>query len=432
MKIIKSLNPLLLTIFFICLATTAGADVSPGDVVNKTNWESVKGSIPDSVLEWVKNGDIELNISKLNYSPGEYARAVVEKTFESNKGKYKLENDVIVEAATGKEPDFIEGYPFPEIDPNDPQAGTKFIYNRQYLILSYGNVAIPNLDFVFVDQKKGLVRKANMAYYQAPLDGWGKVRGIANPDNILRYQMFKFQAPYDISGTAQMSWRFRGAKRDVVLAYVPSIRRVRRLTPSNRSDAIIGSDGCYDDAWGYDGKISDFEWKIIDRKEGLLPYLSEDPQPLINPKPGVYQNDTSTKDIVYGYQKEGWTGAKWAPVNIIWVKRPIYVVEGKSKDPYYNFGVQYLWMDAESGMALLKVIHDRSGKYWKTNLISGAGFLCKEDGKKMEIYSLQEFVDDRTKRATYVTAMGSRTPYIFGDELDLNIFSLSGFARFCK
>ncbi|MFO7962457.1 MAG: DUF1329 domain-containing protein [Desulfobacterales bacterium] len=430
----KALKPfyVLCLMTFLILSGAANAEVSPGDVIDKSNWQSVEGHVPESVLNWVKNGDIVMNIGKLNYRPYEYAKAIVEDTFESNKGKYAIADDVIVDAATGKEPEFILGWPFPEIDPEDPEAGIKFIYNRQYLVLGYGNVSIPSLDFVFVDGEDGLVRKADMAYYQNPMDGWEKARNIPNPDSLLRYQMFKFQAPYDISGTALMTWRYLGDKRDVVFAYVPSIRRVRRLTPSNRSDAIIGSDACYDDAWGFDGKISDFEWKLIGNQEGFLPYLSEDVQPLIKPKPGVYQNDPSTKDIVYGYQKDGWTGAQWAPTNIIWVKRPMYILEGVSKDPYYNFGTTYLWMDAETGMALVKVIHDRSGEYWKTCLISGADFECKEDGKKMAIYSLQEFIDDRNNRATYVTAMGSKTPYIFGDEMDLNNYSLAGFAKFCK
>jgi hypothetical protein len=163
MNILKTMKPLFWTILLIFAAAASHAEVSPGDVVNKTNWQSVQGLVPDSVLNWVKNGDVELNISKLNYSPYDYAKAVVEKTFESNKGKYKIQNDVIVEASTGKEPEFVLGWPFPVIDPKEPDAAIKCIYNRQYLVLGYGNVAIPNLDFIFVDKTKGLVRTANMA-----------------------------------------------------------------------------------------------------------------------------------------------------------------------------------------------------------------------------------------------------------------------------
>lgn len=32
----------------------ARADVAPGDVIDKTNWEKAQGLLPEPVLDWVK------------------------------------------------------------------------------------------------------------------------------------------------------------------------------------------------------------------------------------------------------------------------------------------------------------------------------------------------------------------------------------------
>ena len=45
----------------------ASADVAPGDVVDKSNWEKVEGLVPGSVLDWVKTGDIIMNVAELEY-----------------------------------------------------------------------------------------------------------------------------------------------------------------------------------------------------------------------------------------------------------------------------------------------------------------------------------------------------------------------------
>lgn len=407
------------------------ADVSPGEVIDKTNWEKVDGMVPQSVLDWLKSGDITLNIADLDYDPGAFANAHVSESLTINKGRYTIKEGNIVETASGKMPGFIQGIPFPEIDPADPQAGMKFMYNRLYRTNSVGNLEIPVWELHWIGEK-GLTRKASASYYQYPFDGFAGARDYDNPQGFQRYQIYKFHEPYDIAGTAQMSWRYKSNQRDNVFGFLPSIRRVRRLTPANRSDGILGSDAVYDDAWGYDGKVSDYEWKILEKKTGLIPYHSKQPQLLVKHDKQGYITSDEFKNVAWGYDDPNWNGAAWFPTNIIWVKRPIFVLEAKSKDPYYNLGVQYLWIDAQTSMGMVKVMHDRAGKYWKTGLITDLGLSTADGGLKFEIYRLQLFVDDRNKRASVIDTISSTNPWIFFGDVDPNIFSLAGFAKFCK
>ncbi len=111
------------------------------------------------------------------------------------------------------------------------------------------------------------------------------------------------------------------------------------MSPASRSDAFLGSDFTLDDTASYDGKIADFEWKLIRTQDALIPYVSGEPQELVpDPETGGVALSKNAKAIIYGFQQEGWTGAPWAPTNAVWVKRKTYVIEGKPKDPYYNYG----------------------------------------------------------------------------------------------
>ena len=47
----------------LCTASPASADVSPGDVIDKTNWQKVEGLLPLSVLDWVKKGEVTTRIA---------------------------------------------------------------------------------------------------------------------------------------------------------------------------------------------------------------------------------------------------------------------------------------------------------------------------------------------------------------------------------
>ena len=39
------------------------ADVTSGDVIDKTNWEKADGLVPDNVLDWLKRGDFTMEAS---------------------------------------------------------------------------------------------------------------------------------------------------------------------------------------------------------------------------------------------------------------------------------------------------------------------------------------------------------------------------------
>jgi hypothetical protein len=424
---------LILSLVIAILSTVrSSADVSPGEVIDKTNWEKAEGLLPEPVLNWVKNGDCVLKIGKLNYEQTEFMQPWVAQSLTENLGKYQLDKEgQIIDTKDGKEPEFILGVPFPKIDPSDPTAGAKIMYSKEYHSYSFGNVKYP-WQMNWVGRNTGYEREIGCTAMNFPFQGHPGARGLSNPEGMLKYTLFTVDSPLDVAGTAVMLWRYRGAKNDSNFGYLPAIRRVRRMSPANRSDSFVGSDICVDDAWGFDGKVSFFDWKLIRTQEMLAPFVTGEVERAAPNEEGGWRSTKDITAISYGFQTDGWQGAPWFPVNVIWVKRPVWVIRATPKDPYYNYGDVEYWVNADIFFPAYSVIHDRAGKYWKTYLTSLSAFASDDKKMKFLMISLQHMIDDRTQHSSFGELCSPRNHWAHWVEMDPNDFSLAGFQKFCK
>ncbi len=417
----------------LAVVSIARADVSPGDVIDKSNFEKVRGLLPDNVVEWLKRGDFTMKIVKLDYDPTDYVPPVVKQSIQANQGKYDIdEKGLIVEKATGKLPKSIEGIPFPKVEANDPKAGGKIIYDKYYESYSCGDVDYP-FSARWIGRDAGFEREVICDYKQHPLDGAPGSRERKNPENLERMTLILVLAPFDIKGTNILNWRYRNERQDSTFGYIPAIRRVRRMSPANRSDAFIGSDACVDDAWIFDGKPTTMDWKFLDEREALVPFLDPHYQRFEITEEGAWKTSRNAKDPRYGYQDEKWQGAPWMPTNIVWAKRRIYVIQATPKDPYYNYGKQEIWIDADVPIiAVWKVIYDRADKYWKTLWESWTGFQGPEEDQKAIVAPTLMAIDDRSDHCTILRFFTPDYQVVYYDHFDDNDFTLAGFQKFCK
>src|SRR5262249_41282753 len=148
----------------------------------------------------------------------------------------------IVDAKTGQQPDYIYGIPFPNIDPKDPKAGTKVVWNQFLSYWDHGNTF--NTARVIMLQPKGVDRDIHANGWFKFYDGQPeKYRDKTTPLNLQSQFLGVAIYPADLQGTASLTWRYRDSKkRDSVWAYVPALRRVRAVSPTDRSDGYLGSD----------------------------------------------------------------------------------------------------------------------------------------------------------------------------------------------
>jgi len=321
-----------------------------GDTLGADNWQAAEGLLPAEVLRHYKEGAYRNRI--VEYPTG---KARWDPAFEAATQRNEATLDVddrgtIVSKADGKQLDYYYGIPFPKIDPDDPKAGIKVVWN-QFLSYWAGGSSY-NKTLVTMLTPDGADREIIADGWFQFFDGQSEKYRQANPLNLQSRFLGVALKPADLQGTASLTWRYRDpGKRDSQWAYVPMLRRVRQVSPSNRSDGYLGSDISGDDGFFFDGKPEDFTWKLIGKRAALR---LVDPNAVgvgiaVKPAPnGGWIALTDLNPPTAGYQVEGWTGVSWAPVAPALAKREIWVVEGVPKDKYYLYGKVELWIDAET------------------------------------------------------------------------------------
>ena len=341
--------PALLAALMLAGALPANAaGLAAGDVLEASNWQQAEGLLPPEILKHYREGEYRNPVADwpettFNWPPDLLAAS------KANEGKLAIGSQgEILDKETQKQPTFVFGHPFPSIDPADPQAGVKVVWNHFYRTWYFGSLhADSQVNWI---GPGGLERRSdqdvNFEYY----DGVPEGERLPNPRNFLTRQYIVVKAPADLNGTQALTWRYRDpSKRDSTWSYVPALRRVRAVSPANRSDGFLGSDMSQDDGPFFDGKPEDFVWTL--RREVDQLRIAE----ALNLS-GKSKSDWIAErngwravwpDVPFlGYMDPAWKGVGWAPTGAaVLTKRRFYVIEGVPKDRYYLFGKLELFID---------------------------------------------------------------------------------------
>jgi hypothetical protein len=374
--------------------------------IDASNVSTVAELLPGSIRRWVEKGDFTLRIGELAYEP-RWDDAFVAAS-DANRGRYRLDEERnLREVESGEIPTLAFGFPFPEVDPGDPAAGAQVMWNRWFSVHKRSQVYLPLL--INLVDRGGLVRTVESRYETLAYLG-REGEPLENPEGTEFREIVRFVAPTFIDGTTSLTWRFLDGRADNVWFYVPAIRRVRQSTSTNRSDALAGSDVVLDDGLVWAGKNQSFTWKLLGQQEMLVPAARLDPQPLHAGRTGPNGTEwVSAEDytgVVWGWQKPGWKGAPWAPTEHWWVKRPVWIVEGNPRDPFYNYGRQIFYVDRDTFHAYAKIVHTRAGEYWKTILVDMGMSCAPERERCYPAIGMSIVVDDKRDRATATTVVG--------------------------
>jgi hypothetical protein len=324
----------------IALAHPARADVSPGEKINASNVDKVKDLLSPG-MEWCVRRGFPITISETKRI--EWPQAYKEAT-EKYSGQVKLTpdgNDV---------KNYVAGLPFPNIDPNDPQIAYKIMWNYSYNFLTTDDVDLRNFDAdtgsIPQDGPMTVERHFLLDHFRR-LFWTGRLYVDPKPDkpnpNGYRAQqgLYPILEPFDLKGVGALGNRYiDSSKQDDSWLYLPSLRRVRRLSTAQRSDALFGQDTDVDSYYGYSGHIAWMDWKYLGEKDVLGSMHGEHFPVRWNEK------------------------VDWA-FDDLWEKRKVYVVEGVSKLPQYAYSKRVIFIDKEGWVIPFTDIYDRSGELWK-------------------------------------------------------------------
>jgi hypothetical protein len=322
--------------------TPAYADVVPGDLINADNVDKAV-ELMSPGMEWCVRHGWPMRIVETKSVPT--PKAFTEAT-EKYSGQIKL-------AADGLSlENYVAGLPFPQIDPNDPMLAHKVMWNYDYKFLTTDDVDLRNFDAdtgsisttaPMSVERHFLLDHFRRLFYTGRLYVEPMPEYEPNPNEYRGQQgLYPILEPFDLKGVGAVGNRYiDSAKQDDQWLYLPSLRRVRRLSTAQRSDALFGQDTDVDSYYGYSGHIAWMEWKFLGEKD-LLSAMHAEHFPV----------------------KWADGAADWA-FDDVWEKRKVYVIEGVSKLPQYAYSKRVIFVDKETWTVPYSDIYDRAGELWK-------------------------------------------------------------------
>jgi len=387
---------------FLLAAASARADEPPPQwILDSNNWQDGADLLPGPVLDRVKKGEYHFKVVPVDPQKfrANYSRKFWEAS-EANEGKYEIAPDIcgLVDKSTGKMPTFFFGLPFPKIDPADPQAGCKISWNFTAVNMQgEGGGATFTLngldgDGEFKHLKVGVEGMSFLGRHGGP---------IANPEGLRVTGMAFLYEPQDIEGVSFLLKRKNDwESNDDIWGYIPSTRRVRKLNSATRSDPIGGMDIFADDGNCYAGKTEYFKWKLTGDRKILAPVIGPYALPL---KP--VSETRFDVDIPYMrgvYETPGAKGAPWLIVDgLVYVPRDVWIVEGESTDPQYNFAKVIFYFDKELFQIHWKLVFNRAGEYFYNAACGHHWAKNADDTYSATANNVVVGVNDKTNRAAF-------------------------------
>ncbi len=328
------------SVLLVLAAASAGAQVNPGDTINKSSADKVKDLVSPGVY-WCAQHGWPMKI--IAPQPIPQRKAFVEAT-EKYSSQVKLTPDGLGLL------NYVAGRPFPTIDTNDKFAPIKIMHNFSM------QVTMDDLDLRNFDADTGPISEDRPLQVERHflIDHFRRLAYIGRlyvdpKPTMENKEGFHYKEtlhpliePFDLKGVGFTYYRYTDpAKQDDSWLYLPSLRRVRRLSTAQRSDALFGQDTDQDSYGGYAGQIAWMDWKLLGEKDALAAMHT-------TPFPVKWADGA----------------ADWA-FDGEWEKRPVYIVEGASKLPQYAYSKRVLYVDKESFAIPYSDMYDRGGQLWK-------------------------------------------------------------------
>lgn len=241
------------------------------------------------------------------------------------------------------------------------EAGLMVAWNRSHRWQYYGwktaeivmNYLRPTKDGVPGTLKEGfegggnvdrwVVQNYHRVYlnHLAMLPDQGYRVNASDSDKRLYKDYVEFFEPFDVQGTKFVIERpLDATEEDQVNSYLPTQRRVRRLSAQERADSFMGSDMTMDDFEGFSGRVLDYEWTYLGKKDVLHVADAKLPTPYFFGPNSRVPNDR-------------------------WQVRPCLVVEIKSKWAQHPYASKIMFIDAETYNIAVALAFNRQGEVWK-------------------------------------------------------------------
>jgi hypothetical protein len=350
----------ILALFFAASAA-AQEDVAPGvptfkegDIITVDRIDALRPFLP---AEFWANRDfffyegmqMEIGPAFRDYSPADAYKAATEKFG----GQARIGPEASLHNHTAGQP-----FPMEDIDcKGDPEAGAKIAWNFDHRWTGDGGNA--RYYYSYWDRGEELP-----LYYQGTsktvqLSRRPEPQFLDNDGDMFRGERRKnafgieVDAPFDARGIMLMTYRYKESelpraqtKNDDTWVYVPTLRRVRRISSAQRTDAVSGTDFTFDDLLSFSGIVPQYQWECLGEKDIIAP---------MNSKVGAYPY---SKDHNFGPYGLSYASDRWE------LRRAVKI-RFRPNNPDHPYGYKDIYIDKESMMPLYSFAYDRIDQLWK-------------------------------------------------------------------
>ena len=324
-----------------------------GDVITTDDVDKLKPFLPEQFWDnrdffFYEGMQLVIGPTMRDYSPNDQYKEGTKAEY----GKPRIGPDNSLE-------NYTKGRPFPqdEIDcKNDPQAGVKILWDfnkwpggdgEAHFFYSYWDRG-EQLPLYY--EGTGKTVRLSQRYEPKYKETGGDIFRGEKRINAFGVHV---DAPFDARGIEVLNYRYRTsdktrkeARNDDTWVYVPTLRRVRRISSAQRTDAIAGTDFTMDDLRSFNGIVPQYEWTCIDERRMIAPM------------------NTISKG--YPYEKEhnfGPYGLSFA--NDRWELRDAWLVRMTPKNDDHPYHHKDIWFDKQTLAPLYSFAYDRKEELWK-------------------------------------------------------------------
>jgi hypothetical protein len=370
-----------------------------GKKIDSTNIDQVAMFLPKPYAEMFKNPEKWNAPPEGNYFYiGPYKRVVDTKGMIEATKKYA---PLVKTDAEGRIFNYadIAGMPFPV-----PKNGLEVAYNVEcqtrgdaYKYEYYCPVINPRT-------KSDRLSKQQFTemFWIHRVDTVEKPRIKKNPKGYHKSQFMHMLLPPEMNNTRFITLRFiDDTMPDISYLYYSQFRRIRRMSTTERTNAIDGTDQIYDDGNMWDGHVMRNTYTLKGKKDMLLS-RHQDMTKVIR-KPG--------QAVADGYTFE---------------RCSTYVVEVVNKEADYIYSKRIWYIDPESYVIHWQEMYDQLGRYWKC-------FMQQTNDIKTAKGEMKNFVVGLSMHDYQRSHSGyndiTRKPIQIGIDVRPNIFTLSNLQK---
>lgn len=328
-----------------------------GDVVTFDQVEKLKDYLPPEI--WNRRDFVFYEGMKMQIGPlfRKYAHPP---EFDAATARFKGQPKL---GPSGSLENYTAGQPFP-MDAisckGDPDAGVKIMWNFDAQWEGDGNAT--NYLYTYWDRGEQLplyyegTAKVVMLSGRVEKENLDTQGGDLFKNETRKYAFgAEVDAPYDSRGIQVLTYRYKSSngvpglattRNDDTWVYVPSLRRVRRISTAQRTDAISGTDFTFDDIASFGGIVPQYKWECLGEVDVLAPV------------------NTMVKGYPYvKNQNFGPYGLSFASDR--WELRHAFKVRMTTLQPDHPYSYKDIYVDKDSAMALYSFAYDQKKELWK-------------------------------------------------------------------